>query len=155
MTPFKFTVALCTHNHADRLRRTLADLPHVLSPDSPWELLVVDNASSDQTPELLRQPWWNRAEAPLRIVREEKLGIANARNRAIEEANGEYVVFMDDDETPDPHWLVAIEEVVLEYAPDAIGGKIEVLFEDDNPPKWLSDEILPFLGYLSANMMPL
>ena len=41
-TPF-ITVALCTHNHADRLVRTLADLAHLRAPQRPWEFLVIDN----------------------------------------------------------------------------------------------------------------
>jgi len=98
---FAYTVALCTHNHADRLVRTLADLATLKMPEAQWELLVVDNGSRDDTPQLLgRQRWpdgWR-----VRVVREEKLGLSHARNRAIDEARGEYVIFIDDDETVDP-----------------------------------------------------
>jgi hypothetical protein len=38
-----YTVALCTHDHADRLVRTLADLRELRLPEAPWELLIVDN----------------------------------------------------------------------------------------------------------------
>mgnify|MGYP006182084901 CR=1 FL=1 len=41
------TVALCTHNHADRLRRTLSDLSRLRHPEHPWEFLVIDNGSTD------------------------------------------------------------------------------------------------------------
>jgi glycosyltransferase involved in cell wall biosynthesis len=153
MIAFKFTVTLCTHNHADRLRRTLTDLSQVVSPDSTWELLVVDNASSDRTPVLLREPWWNRPDVPLRIVREENLGLSNARNRAIDEARGEYIVFMDDDETADPGWLQAFDRATGRIAPDAFGGRIEVLFEEGKRPRWLDDDILPFLGKLDLGMI--
>jgi len=141
------TVALCTHNHADRLVRTLADLHGLGMPDAPWELLVIDNACTDGTPALLGShawpPGWN-----VRIVREEKLGLSNARNRAISEAQGEYVVFIDDDETPDPDWLCAFEALIRNHAPDAFGGRIEVLFEGERP-RWLADELLGFLGQLN------
>ncbi len=146
--PF-LTVALCTHNHADRLARTLADLAHVQHPRQPWEFLVIDNASSDGTPELLATMDWRPAGVEIRIVREEKLGLSNARNRALQEARGDYLLFMDDDETPDPAWLIAYEQAMLEHQPDALGGRIEVLFEDGARPSWLQDELLGFLGKLN------
>jgi glycosyltransferase involved in cell wall biosynthesis len=142
-----YTVALCTHNHADRLVRTLADLHGLGMPDAPWELLVIDNACADATPELLASHTWPPGWK-VRIVREEKLGLSNARNCAISEAQGEYVIFIDDDETPDPDWLRAFEVLITNHAPDAFGGRIEVLFEGERPP-WLADELLGFLGQLN------
>ncbi len=146
--PTFLTVALCTHNHADRLARTLADLAHVKAPSQPWEFLVIDNASSDATPELLATTGWRPVGAEVRVIREEKLGLSNARNRAVLEANGDYLLFMDDDETPDPAWLSAYEQTMLAEQPDALGGRIEVLFEDGTRPPWLQDELLGFLGKL-------
>lgn len=147
MTEVAYTVALCTHNHVDRLERTLADLAALKPPARPWELLVIDNGCADATPELLaRHAWptgWNA-----RTVREDKLGLSNARNRAIAEARGEYLVFIDDDETPDPDWLCAFERLIDARNPDAFGGRIQVLFEDMRPA-WLRDELLGFLGELN------
>lgn len=145
--PF-LTIALCTHNHADRLARTLADLTHLQSPNQLWEFLVIDNASNDSTPQLLAATSWRPVGAEVRIVREEKLGLSNARNRALLEARGDYLLFMDDDETPDPAWLTAYEQAMLAHQPDALGGRIEVLFEDGARPNWLQDELLGFLGKL-------
>lgn len=142
-----YTVALCTHNHADRLTRTLADLAELQSPQAHWELLIVDNGCHDETPELLAGHAWPTGWQA-RVVREEQLGLSNARNRAIAEARGDYVIFMDDDETPDPDWLRAYERLILDKKPDAFGGRIRVLFEDLRPP-WLSDELLGFLGELN------
>ncbi len=144
-----YTVALCTHNHADRLVRTLADLPGLKSPEAPWEFLVIDNGCRDGTPELLARHAWP-PEWQVRVVREEKLGLSNARNRAIAEARGDYVIFMDDDETADPDWLCAYERLIRAHAPDAFGGRIRVLFEDARP-NWLKDELLGFLGELNRS----
>jgi glycosyltransferase involved in cell wall biosynthesis len=142
-----YTVALCTHDQADRLKRTLADLRKLRAPQAPWELLIVDNACSDATPSLLaREPWPSGWQ--VRVVREEKLGLSNARNCALREAQGDYVIFVDDDETPDPEWLRAFETLIRDHAPDAFGGRIEVLFEGDRPP-WLNDDLLGFLGQLN------
>ena len=144
-----FTVALCTHNHAARLRQTLLDLQRLEAPKSAWELLIVDNGCTDETPALLAAcEWplnWN-----VRVAREPRLGLSNARNRAIRSASGEYLVFIDDDETPIPTWLKAYEKLVLAKSPDAFGSRIEVMFADERPA-WLADELLGFLGQLDRS----
>lgn len=154
-TPIAYTVALCTHNHADRLKRTLDDLPRIRAPKNDWEFLVVDNGSCDDTPNILNNQPWPKAWQ-VRVVREEKLGLSSARNRAISEARGEYIIFMDDDETADPHWLCAFERLIETKRPDAFGGPIHVLFEDERP-RWLKNELLGFLGELnrSKTIIPL
>lgn len=144
-----YTVALCTHNHADRLRRTLADLGRIDTPEAAWELLIIDNASSDATAQLLAQHAWPTGWK-VRLVREQELGLSNARNRAVREAHGQYVIFIDDDETPDRDWLRAFDRLVQSYAPDAFGGRIRVMFEDRRPP-WLTDDLLGFLGELNRS----
>lgn len=144
-----YTVALCTHNHADRLQRTLADLASLRAPQASWEFLVIDNGCCDGTNDLLARYAWPSGW-DVRLVREEKLGLSNARNRAIGEARGEYVIFMDDDETPEPDWLRAFERLIENKRPDAFGGRIRVLFEDRRPT-WLKDELLGFLGELNRS----
>jgi glycosyltransferase involved in cell wall biosynthesis len=142
-----YTVALCTHDHADRLVRTLADLRKLRLPDARWELLIVDNGCNDATASLLAHERWP-AGWQVRVVREEKLGLSNARNCALCEASGDYLIFIDDDETPDPDWLCAFEALIRDHAPDAFGGPIEVLFEGHRPA-WLTDDLLGFLGQLN------
>lgn len=142
-----YTVALCTHDHADRLSRTLADLRQLRMPGAPWELLIVDNACTDATPALLAREAWPTGWQ-VRVVREEKLGLSNARNCALREARGDYLIFVDDDETPHPEWLLAFEKLIMNHAPDAFGGPIEVLFEGDRPA-WLTDDLLGFLGQVN------
>ena len=105
-TPF-YTVALCTHNHAAHLEKTLRAFQQVPAPEKPFEFLVIDNASSDDTGKILARRDWRRTDAPTRIVHEERLGVAHARNRAVEEARGEYLLFIDDDESADSDWLRA------------------------------------------------
>ena len=122
--PILITVALCTHNQVKRLQRTLAGLENLATPTRPWEIIVVDNACSDETPQLLSNSEWYPQGVPVRVVKEMKLGLSNARNCAIREARGVYLLFVDDDETPDPNWLVAYEHDMLTFKPDALGGRI-------------------------------
>jgi glycosyltransferase involved in cell wall biosynthesis len=140
------TVALCTHNHVDRLRRTLAALQGLAGPPQGWELLVVDNASADGTAEYLATAGWQPPAAATRVVREARLGLSNARNCAIAQAAGEYLLFIDDDETPHAHWLVNHAAAMVQHQPDALGGPIDVQFVDGARPAWLQDELLGFIG---------
>ena len=147
MSEWTITLALCTHNHSDRLARTLADLRRLRAPGCDWELLIIDNGSTDATSHMLAGDGWRPVSLPVRVVREEVLGLSNARNRAVREARGEYIVFIDDDETPDRDWLRAYRETIEIHRPDAFGGRIEVMFEGQRPA-WLQDDVLAFLGKL-------
>ena len=152
--PVAYTLAICTHNHAGRLRKTLDGLQNLNHPQQAWEVLIVDNNSSDGTSELLAKDEWHPANVPTRVVFEGRLGISHARNRAVTEAGGDYLFFMDDDETPDANWLIAFETAIEQWRPDALGGRIEVMFEDASRPPWLQDELLGFLGRLDHGPEP-
>lgn len=143
------SVVLCTHNQAERLRKTLLQIRNLTPPSRPWELLVVNNNCSDNSAELLAEQDWRPEGLPIRVVLETKLGLSNARNRGVVEANGEYLLFVDDDENPCSDWLVAYEQEILTHQPDALGGRIEVMFEHGDRPPWLQDELLGFLGLLN------
>jgi glycosyltransferase involved in cell wall biosynthesis len=96
------SVMLCTHNpREDYLDRTLQGLQsQTLSKDS-WELLIIDNKSDSSLEFQLDLSWHPLA----RVVREEELGIAQARLTGIREAKGELVVFVDDDNVLVPNYL--------------------------------------------------
>lgn len=145
----EYSVILCTHNHAARLKTTLLSLNDLQQPESNWELLIINNASTDETGQILRNSDWKPAEVPVRIINEPKLGLSNARNRGISESTGRYLIFLDDDETPHPNWLIEYERGIRTWDPDALGGRIEVLFEQGDRPAWLQDELLGFIGQLS------
>lgn len=66
-----YTVALCAHDHADRLVRTLADLEELNHPQADWEFLVIDNGYRDGKPNLPASHRWPDGWQ----VREEKLGL--------------------------------------------------------------------------------
>lgn len=100
----RITVVLCTRDRPAGLRRTLEALRLQQYPD--FEVLVVDNApATDETRDLAGS---FEGPMPTRYVREPRPGLSWARNRGIEAAQGEVLAFIDDDETPDPHWLAEI-----------------------------------------------
>ena len=132
------TVAICTRNRAPSLVRTLESFVDVDPPACSWELLVVDNGSSDDTGKVISS-FTNRL--PVRGVVEPTPGLSNARNRAVTEAQGDYMVWTDDDVLVDRRWLVAYEEAFARW-PDAalFGGRILPVLEEPCVP-WLRDNL--------------
>lgn len=99
-----------------------------------WELLVVDNNSSDDTPVVL-QDFMSRL--PLRCIAELRPGVSYARNTAVAQARGSYMLCTDDDVLVDRHWLEAYVEAFARYGDAAaFGGPILPWFEGE-PPQWL------------------
>jgi hypothetical protein len=132
----KLSVVICTWNRAALLARTLRSLGAIRPPRCPWELLVVNNACSDETDRVVDD---FASLLPLRRVFEPEPGLSNARNAAIRSATGEYVVWTDDDVAIDRDWLVAYEDAVTRWPEHAVfGGPIRPWFEGE-PPQWLRE----------------
>lgn len=129
------TVAICTWNRCALLEQTLERVAALAIPHGvEWELLVINNNSTDATPETLAS---FASRLPLRAIFEAEPGLSHARNRAVREAAGDYILWTDDDVLVDEGWLAAYSEAFKEW-PDAsvFGGNIEPWFEDA-PPAWL------------------
>jgi len=141
--PFAVTVCLCTHNpRPEYFPRVLAALAaQRLDPDH-WELLIIDNRS--QPPVALGEGL--PAPRHTRIVAEPELGLTCARLRAIAEASGELIVFVDDDNVLAPDYLEEALRVMRERPSlGAIGGRCRGEFEE-KPPVWSR----PYLAYLAV-----
>ena len=94
------TILMSTFNRADALRSTLEAMCHLRTKAMSVDLVVVDNASTDGTPRVLRD---FAERLPLRSLHETRPGKSNALNRALETAPpGDIVLFTNDDVTPDP-----------------------------------------------------
>ncbi len=129
------TVAICTRNRSRALERTLRSLAAISIPPSlEWEVLVVDNGSGDDTRSFIARL---SDMLPLRIIFETRIGLSHARNRAIAEAHGDYILWIDDDVLVDSEWLRAYHDAFRAW-PDAafFGGPIVPAFEG-TPPRWL------------------
>jgi glycosyltransferase involved in cell wall biosynthesis len=129
------TVGICTWNRSNLLRATLQHLEAIDVPaGTDWELLVVDNNSTDTTWDLLTS---FRERLPLRQIREPTPGKSFALNRASREARGEYILWTDDDVLVDRGWMRAYVDAFRRRR-DAVffGGPIEPCCEG-TPPGWL------------------
>lgn len=132
----KITVILCTYNRAGRLREALESaLASALPSGLEWEILVVDNNSTDLTRAVAKE-FCRRYPDRVRYLFEARQGLSNARNAGIQEAGGDVLAFMDDDVTVESMWLQNLTAPLLDGSCAGAGGPIR-LQENFIPPRWL------------------
>jgi len=126
------SVIVCTRNRSEALARLLEQLEHLVVPGGlRWELIVVDNASTDDTASLLAS---RRTSLPMRVLHERVPGLSRARNAGIAASRGDLLLFTDDDCLPDAHWLATIhEEFTRAPSLDVLGGRVELFDPRDRP----------------------
>jgi len=133
------TVLLCTRNRADLLEKAMMSVITQDFSKSDYEILVVDNGSTDQTPETVRRL---AGLGPVRYIREERVGLCIARNTGWQAAAGRYVALFDDDALARPGWLRAIRDAFARSRETigVLGGKVHPIWQSERPA-WLADEI--------------
>ena len=130
------TVAICTWNRSVLLCQALEQMTRLAIPAGvDWELLVVNNNSTDATDEVIAT---FVSRLPVRRLFEPQPGQSHARNAAVREARGDYIVWTDDDVLVDEHWVAAYVRA-FETWPDAafFGGPVQPWFVVP-PPAWLT-----------------
>lgn len=141
------TVAIPTYNGNDRLPAVLEKLRAQSETDSiTWEVIVSDNNSQDQTPEIVRQyqQQWPQ-HIPLRYVFAAEQGAAFARQRAVETARGRLIGFLDDDNLPTETWVKSIYDFAqMHPRAGAFGSQIHGDFESPLP-----EELEPLACFLA------
>ena len=140
----RITATICTRNRADYLGKALKSLSAQTLPPSDFEVLVVDNASTDRTVTLVNE--MKTSLPSLRYIFEGAVGLSRARNAAIREARSPYIAFLDDDAVATSHWLEAILTAFdsVQPAPACVGGRIDPIWEAPRPD-WLPDALLGYL----------
>jgi len=131
------SVVVCARNRARLLDVALQSLAAQTLDRGRFEVLVVDNASTDSTPEVAAR-WEAAAGFACRHVIEERLGTNHARNRGVREAKAPVVAFLDDDARAEPEWLDRLLAALREERASGVGGRIRLEWESP-PPRWLTD----------------
>jgi glycosyltransferase involved in cell wall biosynthesis len=149
------SVAICTYNNAAKLNMALESLKEMVYPPGlEYEILVIDNNSNDGTQNLVERyagVWGPR----LRYVFEPNQGLSHARNRAMREAAGDVVSYIDDDIKADPQWLSAIAATFEKYNTAAVVGGRSYLVFPSSPPAWLSEKCELLLSRLDYGDEPI
>lgn len=146
------SVVICTRNRADLLQRAIDSVVAQEIARSAYELVIVDNGSSDRTPVVAQSC---QSAAGLRYVREDRVGLCIARNTGWRVAIGSYVAFLDDDAIAEPGWLASIQHAFEYGAADLgiVGGRIDPIWEGQ-PPGWLSADVAGSLTIIDWGLEP-
>jgi glycosyltransferase involved in cell wall biosynthesis len=128
------SIIVCCYNSASRLLETLTHIKQQKTKDIEWEIIVVDNASTDSTSEVAQKILSKGTATKFSVVHEPEPGLSNARRKGFECARFEYLLFCDDD-----NWLadnyLSLSYEVMESHPEIgiLGGNGEAVFEDKEP----------------------
>lgn len=130
------SIVVCTYNRADLLADALQTLCEQHLDSDEYELIVVDNNSTDNTravTESFAQRYPN-----VRYCFEALQALSYARNRGSQEAKGEYVAYIDDDCKVPPQWTAIAQEVIRQHNPAVFGGPSFPFYNSPKPP-WFQD----------------
>ena len=143
LTNMDVSVVICTWNRAELLAQTLERLTAVSVPSNiVWEVIVVNNNCTDSTDDVISL---FAERLPLRRVFEATPGLSHARNSALRQARGQWVLFTDDDVLVEREWIGACVEVARRFPEAAvIGGPIDPWFVV--PPDPALIEAFPIAG---------
>lgn len=139
------SIIICTLNRKDHLIRALESLEALHVSAAPgYEILVIDNGSSDGTSDLIRD-FVKKDDRIWKYYYEPEKGLSNARNCGVKNAQGEIIAFTDDDVIVAKNWLQALWET-FKNKPDVIGvqGKILLQRDIEQMPIWADPDDLLF-----------
>jgi glycosyltransferase involved in cell wall biosynthesis len=143
-----FSVIVCTYNRCRNLPPCLSALSRQEGVEGiDWEIVVVDNNSSDDTPRTVER-LGRELPVTVRYVRETQQGLNHARNCGVTNSSGTHFTFVDDDILVGPHWLAALHRAFSRMDADAVGGRIHLDPSIELPP-WVvpGSETAGFLGH--------
>lgn len=132
------TAIICTYNRAKYIGNLLESIAANDLPKTAYEILLVDNNCTDNTREICEAFAAKHADVNFRYVVEPEQGLSAARNKGIQEAKGDIIVYIDDDALVDADYLRAYTEWFASHPETmACGGPIEPLYETAEP-SWMT-----------------
>lgn len=144
----ELSVIVCTYNRSKYLPDLLQSLKNQELDREIFELLIIDNNSTDETSDILKRFIKENPDIKAGYFPEQNPGLSHARNRGIKESRGKVLVFIDDDAVAIPGYLKEIA-AYFNSNPDvpAGGGKIIPEYEKERP-QWMTPYLLPVVSAL-------
>jgi len=146
------SVVVCTHNRGSLLSEGVPRVLEQQLPAGPYEVLIVDNASTDDTPERAGNLIKQHPER-MRHVREGRLGLSSARNAGIRHANGQIIAFIDDDAVPEQGWLASLVSAFDDPVVACAGGPVIPVFQGELPA-WFSPQLRTYISIFDKGSEP-
>jgi len=139
MSSHGVSIVICTYNGASKLPETLRHLANQEVPkDIQWELIIVNNASTDNTANVAVKEW-RKFESPISftVITEPKQGLTFARERGFNEARFDYILLCDDDNWLQPDFISTAQNIMMKNPQvGVLGGLGEPVYEAE-PPSWI------------------
>ncbi len=138
----KVSIIVCTYNREKYIKQCLIALHHQEEKWNNYEVLIIDNNSTDATHQISQQYIEDNSLSNFRLIKEANQGLTYARNKGILEAKYDIISFVDDDATVRHDFisnLIKNFETHLDIL--AIGGKVIPVFPESDEPKWISKYI--------------
>lgn len=132
----KISVIIPTFNRVKLLRRTLQSLLNIDSCGTKYEILIIDNGSTDETKEFTRSFIENNQHTNLNYIKELTPGLLSCRHRGYKMASGNILAYLDDDVIVSKNWIQGIREAFSEPNVQLAGGPSLPYYEEP-PPEWL------------------
>ena len=137
--PIDFSIVVCTHNRAALLADCINSLLNQTIKKNRFEIIIVDNNSTDSTETVAKDLLEKHNN--IKYLKEQIKGYSAPRNCGWENASGNIVAFIDDDEIAESDWLESIEKAFqIGEKPDIVGG-IYLIKYDANPPDWFVESM--------------
>ena len=130
------SVIIPTLNHAKYLKPALTSVQNQSFPKDEYEIIVVDNGSTDNTRQVTERVIATHPTHQIRYIWEPELGLLSGRHRGAKEAKGQILVFIDDDIEADKGWLAAIMNAFQDPSVHLVGGPSVPDYES-KPPPWI------------------
>lgn len=134
------SIVIVTYNGSSRIVPTLKHIVNQKNVYFNWELIVVDNNSTDDTIKIVKSYWENeKVQVPLIIKQEQRQGTMYARENGIKSSSYRYILFCDDDNWLNSDYLkIAYETITKSSECAALGGKGEISYPRDMiVPAWI------------------
>ncbi|MGE9269975.1 MAG: glycosyltransferase [Verrucomicrobiales bacterium] len=139
----RLSVCICTYNGEKRIPLVIRALKEQDFDCEDWEVIIVDNASTDETLNVAKKLISEELECRSKVVLERNPGLSHARSCAANEAQGDVVCFLDDDNIPARDWVSSVSSAFCKFEnAGVIGGKVLPRWEVPPPP--LAEAVAPF-----------
>ena len=139
LNPPLISVIICTHNREQVVIDCCNSLAKQSIPSNLFEVVLVDNASTDSTASLLAEFMAGEDSVNFRLLSEPKVGLSHARNLGVKSAKADFIGFIDDDARAPADWLETALSIIEAESPDIFGGPALPLFPNGKP-EWFHEE---------------
>ena len=147
------SVVICTYNRDKFIGEALNCLAKQTLPAELFEIIIVDNNSTDDTSGISKNFIAAHPELNIRYVPEANKGLSFARNRGIAEAKAPIITYIDDDAEATPGFLQSIVNFMqADKTIVGVGGKVIPKYSESKEPEWMSKYLSGFVGLMDYGL---